>query len=183
MKRYISHKEVDAAYIIGESTISESESIVLIFGEKGSAEITGDKIVSRDWYKKHSENEWLARSLIGGYFVRYADGYESWSPAEAFESGYKEIGEDGNEALKIDSVTEVLGEKFNFSAALAVLNEGKKVAREGWNGKGMHIELQVPTDTSKMTLPYIFMKTAQGDLVPWLASQTDLLANDWVIVE
>lgn len=51
--------------------------------------------------------------------------------------------------------------------------------RKGWNGKGMWIGLQRPTDTSKMTLPYIFMYTAQGDYVPWLASQTDMLADDW----
>lgn len=51
--------------------------------------------------------------------------------------------------------------------------------RKGWNGKGMWIGLQRPTDTSKMTLPYIFMYTAQGDYVPWLASQSDMLADDW----
>jgi hypothetical protein len=46
----------------------------------------------------------------------------------------------------------------------------------------MYVELQVPDAHSKMTLPYIFMRTAQGDLVPWLASQTDILARDWVVV-
>jgi hypothetical protein len=55
----------------------------------------------------------------------------------------------------------------------------QRFRRQGWNGKGMYIELQVPDEHSKMTLPYIFMRTVQGDLVPWLASQTDLLANDW----
>ena len=53
--------------------------------------------------------------------------------------------------------------------------------RKGWNGKRMYITLQVPTDLSKMTLPYIYMKTMQGDLVPWLASQTDLLEEDWCL--
>lgn len=59
----------------------------------------------------------------------------------------------------------------------------KKFARKGWNGKNMYIELQRPDEHSKMTLPYIFMKTVQGDLVPWLASQTDMLCDDWVELE
>lgn len=62
------------------------------------------------------------------------------------------------------------------------LKLGNKVARSGWNGKNMYLELQVPDEHSKMTLPYIYMVTAQGDLVPWLASQTDILAGDWEIV-
>jgi hypothetical protein len=49
----------------------------------------------------------------------------------------------------------------------------------GWNGKGMWIQLMHPTEQSDMTLPYIYMKTACGNLVPWLASQTDILADDW----
>lgn len=72
--------------------------------------------------------------------------------------------------------------KVDFGIALAYLREGKRVAREGWNGKGMWLELQVPDEHSKMTLPYIYMFTATRDLVPWLASQTDILANDWVVV-
>lgn len=55
-------------------------------------------------------------------------------------------------------------------------------SRRGWNGPGQFIELQVPDQHSKMTLPYIFITTVQGDRVPWLASQTDLLASDWYIV-
>jgi hypothetical protein len=71
---------------------------------------------------------------------------------------------------------------MDFGGALANLKLDRRVARSGWNGKGMWIKLQVPDAHSKMTLPYIFMFTAQGDLVPWLASQTDLLANDWETV-
>lgn len=56
-------------------------------------------------------------------------------------------------------------------------------SRRGWNGPGQFIELQVPDEHSKMTRPYLFITTVQGDRVPWLASQTDLLANDWYIVE
>ena len=67
----------------------------------------------------------------------------------------------------------------DFGFALNVLRSGGRVARQGWNGKNMWLELQRPDEHSKMTLPYIFMFTAQGDLVPWLASQTDMLAEDW----
>lgn len=96
-----------------------------------------------------------------GYRVRYSDGYESWLPRKAFEDAYRENG------------------KMNFGHALEALKQGLPVNREGWNGKGMYLLLQVPDEHSKMTLPYIYMKTAQGDLVPWLASQTDMLAEDW----
>ena len=60
---------------------------------------------------------------------------------------------------------------------------GGRFTRAGWNGKDMYIMLQTPTRSSKMTLPYIFIRTVQGDLVPWLASQTDMLADDWMEVE
>lgn len=63
--------------------------------------------------------------------------------------------------------------------AVKELQNGEKVRRSGWNGKGMWLELQTPDDSSKMTLPYVYISTAQGDLVPWLCSQTDLLATDW----
>lgn len=70
-----------------------------------------------------------------------------------------------------------------FEWALTQLREGEKVCRQGWNGKGMWIALQTPDENSKMSLPYIYMKTADDRLVPWLASQTDLLANDWDLAE
>jgi hypothetical protein len=63
--------------------------------------------------------------------------------------------------------------------AINLMRHGDKDRRAGWNGKGMWLELQVPDEHSKMTLPYVYMSTAQGDLVPWLCSQTDLLATDW----
>ncbi|WP_199097294.1 DUF2829 domain-containing protein [Dyella sp. ASV21] len=78
---------------------------------------------------------------------------------------------------------------MDFGAALKALKEGRRVARQGWNGKGLWLELQRPDAHSKMTLPYIFMsypKDAQntpGARVPWLASQTDVLAEDWIEVE
>lgn len=69
---------------------------------------------------------------------------------------------------------------MNFGQALEVLKTGGRVERSGWNGRGMWLALQVPDAHSKMTLPYIFMSTVQADRVPWLASQTDLLAEDWI---
>lgn len=80
---------------------------------------------------------------------------------------------------------------FDFGEALKALKEGKAVARKGWNGKGIYIELQRPDEHSKMTLPYIYIVTtglqsnnsaAPRGVVPWLASQTDMLAEDWDIV-
>ena len=72
---------------------------------------------------------------------------------------------------------------FGIGYAVSALQNGVKVARKGWNGKGMWLELQKPDAHSKMTLPYVYMKTADNHLVPWLCSQTDLLALDWVIVD
>lgn len=63
--------------------------------------------------------------------------------------------------------------------AVKNMHHGLKVRRRGWNGRGMWIAMQVPDTNSKMTLPYIYMKTVNGELVPWLCSQTDLLAMDW----
>ncbi|GAB5503447.1 DUF2829 domain-containing protein [Pyruvatibacter sp.] len=68
---------------------------------------------------------------------------------------------------------------MDFSQALTHLKAGHEVTRKGWNGKGMCLQIQRPEHGSKMTLPYIFMETAHADLVPWLASQTDLLSDDW----
>lgn len=83
---------------------------------------------------------------------------------------------------------------MNFGQALDALKQGQKVSRAGWNGKGLGLRLQVPDEHSKMTLPYIYMEypatpasdTAPADhinaRVPWLASQTDVLADDWGVV-
>lgn len=78
---------------------------------------------------------------------------------------------------------------MDFQYALTALKEGKKVQRSGWNGKGMWLLLQVPDENSKMTHPYIYIEYPaghaaypNGSRVPWLASQTDLMAEDWLIV-
>ena len=77
---------------------------------------------------------------------------------------------------------------MNFGIALQLLKGGKAVRRRGWNGKGIYIMLQRPDEGSKMTLPYIYIETlylntdnpeAPKGRVPWFASQTDMLAEDW----
>jgi hypothetical protein len=70
----------------------------------------------------------------------------------------------------------------NFGQAIEALKQGHRVSRSGWNGKGMWLELHVPDEHSKMSLPYIYMKTADDKLVPWLASQTDMLSDDWEVL-
>ena len=72
---------------------------------------------------------------------------------------------------------------IDFSLALKLLQSGAKVQREGWKGKGMWLKLQKPCASSKMSLPYIYMRTACGNNVPWLASQTDLLSEDWCMYD
>ena len=72
---------------------------------------------------------------------------------------------------------------MDIGEAVKALYDHKKVMRAGWNGKDMYLELQVPDDHSKMSLPYVYMKTADNHLVPWLCSQTDLLACDWEVLK
>jgi hypothetical protein len=124
-----------------------------------------------------------------GYQVVYPDGYTSWSPASAFEAAYRQPN------------------AMTFGDALVMLKDGKKVARAGWNGKGMWLSLSGPLagrrisheqfwsgnngdfartqpDGQAMVLPCITMKTATGEiLMGWLASQSDMLAEDWQVVE
>ena len=134
----------------------------------------GDYNKYRGWNIPKDENP-----ADEGYLVMYPDGYESWSPKKQFEEAYRDC----------------MG--MTFGIALELLKKGCKVAREGWNGKGMFL-YYVPaasyppcTDIARKAFDgndvpygaYIAMKTAQGNVVPWLASQTDMLAEDWGIVE
>lgn len=126
-----------------------------------------------------------------GYLVEYIDGgqanhkdfkgYISWSPKAVFENAYRPT----------DGMT--------FGLAIEALKRGHKVSRKGWNGKDMFL-YYVPANSYPATrntlntmvgmfpddmVPYgayIAMKTAQNNVVPWLASQTDVLAEDWGIV-
>ena len=80
---------------------------------------------------------------------------------------------------------------MDFGKALEAIREGKSVIRSGWNGKGIFVALQVPDDNSKMTGPYAYIDTtglasenpdAPRVMVPWLPSQTDMLADDWRVL-
>jgi hypothetical protein len=82
---------------------------------------------------------------------------------------------------------------MNFGQAINEAKAGKKVQRAGWNGKGMWVRY-VDLNSDKefrvkeiepcegTWLPFLAMKTAQGQIVPWLASQTDILAEDWDVL-
>lgn len=87
---------------------------------------------------------------------------------------------------------------MNFSHALGLIKDGHKVARQGWNGKGMFLFLVpgsvfkvnrpplldiYPEGTEITYQPHIDMKTADGRIVPWVASQSDMLDSDWAVVE
>lgn len=139
----------------------------------------------RDWEVPADENPDDC-----GYLVEYLDGgasnnvpgytgYVSWSPAEVFDHSYR------------------VTTRMTFSDALVMLKLGMKVARSGWNGKSMFLFL-VPGSTFKVNRPplmgiypegteikyhaHIDMRTADGQIVPWLCSQTDALAEDWTVV-
>ena len=117
-----------------------------------------------------------------GYLVEYLDGgkpnhpahagYISWSPKAQFDAAYRPT------------------TGMTFGLAIEVLKAGKRVARAGWNGRGMWLKL-VPNSLADYVafqhealnpLPWIGMKTADECFVPWVASQTDALADDWQIV-
>ena len=132
-----------------------------------------------------------------GYIVEYVDGgkgntdhyagYVSWSPADVFDRAYRPC----------DGMT--------FGHAIESLKAGQKVARKGWNGKGMwlilvpgrlNVKVQEGTpygnvlnpSTAIEILPHIDMWTTNSQgrramLPGWLASQTDMLSEDWEIVE
>lgn len=89
---------------------------------------------------------------------------------------------------------------MDFGQALTALKRGGKVTREGWNGRGMFVVHQagypdgiainrntaqatgLPEGTVCIFRPYLMMRTVDGEFVPWVASQTDLLAEDWQVV-
>ena len=75
-----------------------------------------------------------------------------------------------------------LGQTMTLDRALPYFRAGYRLSRSGWNGPGQFIELQVPDEHSKMSLPYVFIQTVDDNLVPSLCSQTDFLASDWYIL-
>lgn len=70
----------------------------------------------------------------------------------------------------------------NFETALNALKKGGAVHQAGWNGVGLTVHLQRPDEHSKMTAPYAYLKYPDGQHVPWVPSQTDLLTEDWEIL-
>lgn len=112
-----------------------------------------------------------------GYRVRYEDGYVSWSPAETFEKAYRPVG------------------GMSFGLAIEAVKQGKTVARMGWNGKNQRVELAVGISYEDSfgrivnaehaaigNAALAFVGTS-GVQLGWLASQADMLADDWYIVE
>lgn len=111
-----------------------------------------------------------------GWFVRYDDGYETWSPKEVFEAAYR----------RIDNMT--------FGLALEAMKIGKKVCRIGWNGKGQYIELAknvsyvnpagsvTNVDHEQMGNKAIAFVGTSGVQLGWLASQADMLSEDWTVL-
>ena len=120
-------------------------------------------------WQKSGDNEVGA----DGYKVKYEEDYISWCPKEVFEKHNR------------------LCNGMTFGQAIEALKQGKKVSRQGWNGKGMYLflakdythTLYDAPDGQYNFNPEIVMKTADNKLVHWLASQTDMLSDDWVIVE
>jgi hypothetical protein len=118
-----------------------------------------------------------------GYLVEQLGdvGHVAWLPSDVFEDTYKDV-----------------STGVSFGDAVILLKEGKKVARLGWNGKGMFLFLVAgstfkvnrapllgiyPEGTEINYCPHIDMKTADDKVIPWLASQSDVLADDWILVE
>ena len=112
-----------------------------------------------------------------GYKVRYQDGYESFSPKAVFEAAYRPI------------------DSMNFGLAIEAMKKGKKCRRAGWNGKNQHIELAsaisytspagtiVNAEHAAIGNKAIAFCGTSGVQMGWLASQADMLADDWEIVE
>lgn len=71
---------------------------------------------------------------------------------------------------------------MTFSEALERVKNGEKISRRGWNGKDMYVQLQVPDEHSKMKRPYLYITPDAEHVVPWVASQADLLMDDWFVV-
>ena len=127
--------------------------------------------------KAPSEHFLIDRGFEEGYKVRYPDGYESWSPKAVFEEAYRPV--DG----------------MSFGLAIEAAKKGFKIARRGWNGKGQYVELAGNISYSSAdgriinadhkaigNQAFAFVGTS-GVQMGWLASQADMLADDWEIVK
>lgn len=70
----------------------------------------------------------------------------------------------------------------DFGVALRALKDGRRVVRHNWNGKGMWVQYIHPSKGAQVNRAYLAMKTVDNELVPWVASQTDMLAEDWAVL-
>jgi hypothetical protein len=164
LPQYQSIKIVEAA----EIAKIEGQTMLLSF-RKHVAKVE----VDQTYLDKHQPQ-------VGGYFVRYENGYESYSPKGRL-----------NRAICQSKPLFTPPVGASFGIAIEMLKDGHRVARKGWNGKGMFLRMvsgkqyDVACGIARdlELAPWIGMKTADGKFVPWLASQTDMLAEDWVIVE
>lgn len=88
-----------------------------------------------------------------------------------------------SEAVRtIRSVVEVPAVDSFPEALAACISGGHRITRAGWNAGGQHVEAQRPDKGSRMSVPYLVLKNAQNELVPWVPSQGDLFARDWAIL-
>lgn len=157
----------------------QAETAMKCWGHKGEAHDAGLILTQGEYDRKVAEG-WEPTEIRHGYAVVYEDGYRSWSPADVFEAAYRRT--DG----------------MNFGLALEAAKKGERIARKGWNGKGQYVELgtcfqytshsgDVPKSTCVQhtdigSAALVFVGT-RGRQVGWLASQADMLADDWYIVE
>lgn len=115
-------------------------------------------------------------SIEDGYRVRYPDGYVSWSPKAVFEEAYRPT------------------TGMSFGLAIEAAKKGHRISRSGWNGKGQYVEIAagisyVGPDGEIVNAEHdaignralAFVGTS-GVQMGWLASQADMLADDWTIV-
>lgn len=70
----------------------------------------------------------------------------------------------------------------HFERALGLCKDGARITRAGWNASGQYVEVQYPDKGSRMSLPYLVLKNAQNELVPWAPSQGDIFAHDWAVL-
>lgn len=158
MKTFIGTKIIEAK----SATIAEAQAI------KSGISVEDSKRMFRNSGTKDQD----------GYVVKYEDGYISWSPKEAFEKAYR-----------------ATDEGVTFGSAIELMKKGYKVKRRGWNGKNQYIELAsaisytnpagevVNSEHAAIGNKAIAFVGTSGVQMGWLASQADMLAEDWVIVE
>ena len=163
------------ARIIREVTANQHSSDCWLTLDDGSQYIAGQSMTAR------------YTPVAGDYLVRQEDGYEYLNP-DVFERKYAAV---------------VIG-GWNFSEALYAIKSGHRVVRKGWNGKGMWVclgagnpavaaadfwnqhtrQFALDNGGTAQVQPYLLMKNAQGVIqMGWAPTQSDLLADDWYIVE